>query len=479
MSHKLEILPGPGTAAHYGEMTVWAGPTASASLLRYLVDGTKNLRDADLGGQILSDALAGVLRGGDPEPAAPFVMIGPSPAGWAVLLHGPVQVWDGTRWLSPDRAPGWLQIQATAPSALLVLPVGYPAPATHPESPYNLEAGTVPGGGFVLYPEARPSTPTRTAQTQPVNQSPANLGPAPRASTGGEPAPSPTTPSGPPPGPATDSPFGDRGAAIGPNRLSLAPPTATPDTPTVALDAPVGAPPGPDQATPDSSTQLLPTTPAGPATDAPTQALPVTPPLAQPSVAATRPGGHPPRQRIDLRQVGPSAQPLPDSQSPAPPVAGQPVVPGVRCRNGHFNHPASPVCHYCGTVLTDANRTQVSGSRPPLGVLIVDDGSTYVLDQGYVIGTDPSGDPTVTGGLARALVLTPDSSGQISPVHAEIRLSGWDVTLTDRGSTSGTFVFPLGTAEWTRLPAYQTTQLKPGAHVACGQHVITFASPWS
>jgi hypothetical protein len=117
----------------------------------------------------------------------------------------------------------------------------------------------------------------------------------------------------------------------------------------------------------------------------------------------------------------------------------------------------------------------VSGTRPPLGVIVSDDGTIYRLDRGYLIGSASGRDPTVGGGLARPLTLR---GNDVSGSHAELRLADWDVLLVDRGSTAGTCVFEPGAAEWARLNPFEPHVLQPGTHVAFGQRVMTFLSPW-
>ena len=73
--------------------------------------------------------------------------------------------------------------------------------------------------------------------------------------------------------------------------------------------------------------------------------------------------------------------------------------------------------------------------------MVVDDGSSYVLESDYVIGRDPEQADDVSHGRARAL-LPPDVKKAISRVHARIRLDGWNVTVADAGSANGTFVRP-------------------------------------
>jgi hypothetical protein len=193
------------------------------------------------------------------------------------------------------------------------------------------------------------------------------------------------------------------------------------------------------------------------------------PPPRQPA----RPG---PAGSLDLRYVTLAAgEPLPRTDNGELIVAGRPVVAGVVCARGHLNRPGVLECVRCRTVIPLAARDTVSGTRPSLGVLVVDDGSIYQLDQGYLVGSDPGRDPTVGGGLARPLTL---AGNDVSSSHAEVRLVDWDVAVLDRGSAAGTSVFARGATEWVALKPYETKTIAPGSHVAFGQRVVTFISPW-
>jgi hypothetical protein len=150
-------------------------------------------------------------------------------------------------------------------------------------------------------------------------------------------------------------------------------------------------------------------------------------------------------------------------------------VDGARCSSGHFNHPGSATCLRCGLPL-DPTRDHSPGPRPPLGVLIATDGGLWRVDTSYLIGTDPAGDPAVTSGGVRPLVVAAD--GQAEAAHAELRATDWSLSVLDRRTRSGTFVLPPGTTDWQRVPTDQAVPVKPGTHVAVGSTVFTFASPW-
>ena len=106
---------------------------------------------------------------------------------------------------------------------------------------------------------------------------------------------------------------------------------------------------------------------------------------------------------------------------------------GVYCKNGHFDDPAARYCAICGISMAQQTLIPRRGPRPPLGVLVLDDGSIYTLDTDYIIGRDPSRDPDVIAGTARPLRID-DPEGLLSRVHARIHLEGWSVELVDLGS---------------------------------------------
>ncbi|HSS11176.1 MAG TPA: hypothetical protein VLL25_14915 [Acidimicrobiales bacterium] len=216
MSRRVEVLAGPGLVIRYGEVVAWAGPQASSSLITFLIDGARNLADDPNGGQLLADHLRGVLVNGDPEPAVPFVTIGPSAAGLDVLLHGPVQLWDGIRWHMVSPSPGWLREMLPTVGTLLTGPAGTQPPNLAISSPLNLVAGIVPGGGLAMIPipTAPPAPPPVAAAPTPAaatasataSATPA-AGPMPAGPPGPQvppftPGPTPPGPVGPPVGPA-------------------------------------------------------------------------------------------------------------------------------------------------------------------------------------------------------------------------------------------------------------------------------------
>jgi hypothetical protein len=449
---RVEVLPGPGTAIRSGQVAVWAGPGVSAALLDFLLRSAHNVGASPRGGRQMVEHLAGILSQRDPEPGAPFGIVGPADGGWVTLLHGPVQIWDGRRWLAPSPTPGWLQAPVVPEPALSLGPAGSAPPPLDLTSLYDLERGMVPAGGllFVLPQgapgDAAPASPARTPEPTALTAAPGPLGAGPTRAPG-----DPTLVTSPPGAAdptAVSSPLAGSGALLTPAggcstgtdpTGTLNDPTATGTDPTATLNDPT--------ATGTDPTATLPNRPDG----------------------AVASGGAAPAGVIDLSEKTPAG-----ASAPGTPAGGVEVE-GRRCVDGTLNHPAATVCLRCGRDLGSA--PLVRSLRPPLGVLIDGDGSVYRVGTDLVLGADPAGDPSVLSGRA-GFVRVADSDHSVAPAHAEIRLEDWRVTLVDRGSANGTFVVPPGQSSWTRLPTFQRIPLRSGSHLCLGQRVLTFVGPW-
>ncbi|WP_328402366.1 FHA domain-containing protein [Nocardia sp. NBC_00403] len=114
------------------------------------------------------------------------------------------------------------------------------------------------------------------------------------------------------------------------------------------------------------------------------------------------------------------------------------VVKGFQCSRHHLNDPRVSFCAICGIRMDQLTCVSADGVRPPLGLLLLDDGTSIVLDADCVLGREPEHADAVSRG-ARPIRLA-DSSGGMSRAHAEIRLVDWDVFVVDHGSANGTFV---------------------------------------
>ncbi len=188
---------------------------------------------------------------------------------------------------------------------------------------------------------------------------------------------------------------------------------------------------------------------------------------------------------IDLAQLQRPRTPLPLAAE-EPVAAADPrgaaddpdavVLDGLNCARGHFNHPHAANCAWCGLGMAQVSHVLVRGKRPPLGVLVIDEQATFTLDADYIVGRQPSKDPSIDGVRVRELVLA-DAERQVSRVHATVRLQGWDVVVEDQGSGNGTYVVdPATGAPALQLPPHTPRVLGPGEHVHIGRHRLTFHS---
>ncbi|MFI7453254.1 FHA domain-containing protein [Nonomuraea sp. NPDC049714] len=145
----------------------------------------------------------------------------------------------------------------------------------------------------------------------------------------------------------------------------------------------------------------------------------------------------------------------------------RPLVYGVDCKNDHFNDPRAPYCAVCGIALVQRTLVPYKGPRPPLGVLVLDDGTALPLDSDYLLGRDPERAPEVAGGTARpAKVTSPD--GSVSRRHLRVALDGWDVNLVDLGSVNGTQIQPPGDPNFYDIPPNEPVTIAPGTTVRVG-----------
>jgi FHA domain len=143
------------------------------------------------------------------------------------------------------------------------------------------------------------------------------------------------------------------------------------------------------------------------------------------------------------------------------------MVEGVYCKNGHFNDPEGRYCAICGIGMGQLTKIRQKGKRPPLGVLILGDGSVCQLDADYVIGREPTLDSEVADGRARPLRLT-GASGVVSRIHARVELDGWQVFISDLNSANGTQVLLPGERTPVSLQPGVRTALVPGAQIRLG-----------
>ncbi|MCL2543938.1 MAG: FHA domain-containing protein [Nocardioidaceae bacterium] len=173
--------------------------------------------------------------------------------------------------------------------------------------------------------------------------------------------------------------------------------------------------------------------------------------------------------------AAPAAEPADEAAAPAVEAGDGDTVRGIYCPNDHFNDPRQLFCVICSANLVQRSLDLVDGPRPSLGVLAMDDGSSYPADGSYLLGRDPASDPRVDDGDYRGLPVV-DDTNQVSRVHARIELRGWDVVLVDNESTNGTFVQARPTAEWQRLSSGGEQVLHDGMKVRIGGREFSLAS---
>ena len=137
---------------------------------------------------------------------------------------------------------------------------------------------------------------------------------------------------------------------------------------------------------------------------------------------------------------------------------------GVWCDAGHVTSPDRRECRVCG--LSVPPQAPILVARPPLGVLIFDNGDRVEVDRPVVLGRDPkpiqSSDPEPP-----ILHAVSSSTGQVSRTHAEIRADDWDVVLTDLGAMNGTALTLPGESPVAIEPGVATV-ITPGARVDLG-----------
>ncbi len=147
------------------------------------------------------------------------------------------------------------------------------------------------------------------------------------------------------------------------------------------------------------------------------------------------------------------------------------VVEGVLCASEHFNDPEARACRQCGTSLDQQPRSVLRRQRPPLGVLVFDDGTRVTLDGDYVLGREPVLDFDVMAGRARPLRIS-DPEGTVSRLHLRVSLVGWQVEVSDLGSANGSVLRAPG--EERTLAPFEPIVLEPGTRIGIGHRSMQY-----
>jgi hypothetical protein len=505
-------LAGRGLVARRGSLVALsdgmdAGPDPLLTALTAVADA-----NGDGAALVLAGTRAALERGGRPAWACAGVTV----AGEvAVLAHGEAAALvsvDGSPEVEVTASGSMIPVARTFTGAVVSvrLVIG-PAAAADPR--LWLDAGTVFGGGVLLTvtkdksQSPRPNDPYPTAQPTtraPVEQATEN--PVPHPSGPAPAGPVPVVPAPVVPVPVVPVPTDVAPGEVYPEDVLPEPEFSEPVLPAAALPEEVSYPPGYEPT-------MLARNPArpigapagGPAAFPEPAAAELVPfpddPFANPAGPAARIQPGPKAESWFRAEAQPSGPTMRMTQTdgagtdgpPEPPIADlstmklvqlgvvEPVVvDGTMCARMHFNAPDAVYCRECGINLRDATKNLRRQPRPPLGVLLVDDGRGYTLDRDYVIGREPLLDDDVAAGRATPLPISdPDSS--VSRLHLRVSLVGWRVEVRDLGSANGSVLYRAGGPR--TLAPVDVAVLEPGARVGVGRRSVQFlpygASPHS
>ncbi|MBE7189190.1 FHA domain-containing protein [Jatrophihabitans endophyticus] len=444
----LRTLAGDGVLAREGELVLFCTPTddpADAVLVDELLEAVRMVADEGGDGSALADAVSGVATGSGLSlvafaPSAGSLVVSVFGLGWAIVATE-----HGEQRLAPRHAPPD-GLRSMVPGAVLTIRAGVGDVSGEAVGRRwtELRSGVTRAGGLVLSASDEPLDPphpmpaARTAPTGPVDFAEV---------TGGT---------------------GSMGVSTEPSTEALPvddaalPPEAPP------ADAARAADPATEAADAGTGPPSLPSVPA------PAVAVDRTEPFSA-VVLVGSPSPAQPREPLPIATRPPEPD-APEAPVPAhPPSEDNAVVIGVYCKNGHFDDPAARYCAVCGISMAQQTLVPRPGPRPPLGVLVLDDGSIFSLDADYVVGRDPSRDPDVISGAARPLRID-DPEGLLSRVHARIHLDGWDVAVVDLGSSNGTGLWGPHDSAWTRAPEQSPVVVRPGTQIGVGRRQMRYES---
>jgi hypothetical protein len=139
------------------------------------------------------------------------------------------------------------------------------------------------------------------------------------------------------------------------------------------------------------------------------------------------------------------------------------LVNGVCCPDGHFSRAGARYCGVCGHALAAVAPPLQAGHRPPVGVLILADGRTKVLENDLAVVAEPSG----------ALRFHPHAD-EVEHLVGEIRLVGWQPVLScqDRELTA---TLPGGST--LRVGSNVPVPLVPGMELVLAGELVRYESP--
>jgi hypothetical protein len=427
-------LPGSGLVARSGELLLVCadGATGVEELLGLVAE----VADSGGDGSVLVRRVAALLAADFSGRYPACAVSGPTTDGrLAVLVNGSalatVAGGEGEVVLSGADAVTSVNRLIPGPIASVRLEL----PGAGPANPYaRLQAGVITAAGVEVGDDAVGVAPSPSSPAYPA---PTFTDPAPVQA--GAPAVESLPAADAQPEPAEWSPAPS---------AAMAPPPAWPPAPEPPVPAPFTMPPPP---------------PEPPAFTAPSWA---------PEVSAQAAGEDGPAFREPSAGSPFVSVPFTESDgSPAPAAPapdGRPTVLGLVCVHGHLTDPSLEACVVCGASMAGQTAVLREGPRPPLGAMLLDDGSTYVLEADYLLGREPQTDPEVISGTVRPLKIT-DAEGVVSRKHVRVALVGWDIQVIDLGSANGTFLQTPEDGQPRQLSAHQPVVVRAGAQVTMGR----------
>lgn len=423
-------VPGDGVLARHGHLILLSS-LESGQFVDVMLDLLEQAAAMSGDGRQFTDQIAGVLES---DEAAEMVAADDAESGPSVLAFGATDVGmsvvvSGNAWVDITTTHGTQRIEAGQPGMLLRCTLRAPVSAVrgglgaagngaaNTDRFSRLDAGTVRASGLSFFSGGAnvvgqlggrgPSTAATSVAPPPL---PEPAQPEPVVAQAPPPPPPPAPPPPPEPEPVV---------AMPPPPEPVPPPPPPPPPPF-----PAGAPAGTGSSQQGTEVWQPPPEPFQPE---PFEAV----------LLGSGPAGAGADLGVLQREPLSKARDIPPGTSSY--VADAPIVQGVYCSRGHFDDPESLFCAVCGISMNQQTLVPRPGTRPPLGVLLLDDGSVFQLDRDYIVGREPSLDGSVASGKSRPLRIA-DDSGIVSRVHAKVQLDGWRVTVTDLGSANGTRV---------------------------------------
>ncbi|MEX2621064.1 MAG: hypothetical protein WD250_12700, partial [Egibacteraceae bacterium] len=160
---RTKVQAGAGLVARAGDGLLVAPGEVSMDSLQPLLTTLDEVCGTEAGaGRNLVRRVVGHLVTADPEAVPDFAVLAPTGEGWAVLLHGAVELVivraAGEERLDGRAAATW--VDRLLPADVTGFAAGAPGvTAGEPPGPFDLRAGIVPGAGAVMAAGAATGAP--------------------------------------------------------------------------------------------------------------------------------------------------------------------------------------------------------------------------------------------------------------------------------------------------------------------------------